>query len=273
MTTHIGLVPDLDEQAYHAHPALSQSGAKLLLDCPARFRWEMDNRTDAKQHFDIGHAVHTQILGTGSEVATVDLASRNSKAWREHETAARADGKVPLLESEKADIEAMAAAILDHDEARALLERDGLAEQSMFWTEDAQIGWDTTEVACRGRVDWLTTQDGTPLAVDLKTTAKSTAPIGWRSTVLDYGYDVQAAAYSRGHEAITGQPLPMAHIVVEKRAPWVVAVYPPMPTEYLERGERRWLDAVDLFAHCTATNTWPARPGLTAYPPLPAWAS
>ena len=154
-----------------------------------------------------------------------------------------------------------------------LLEREGVPELSMFWTEQATLGWDTVDVECRGRIDRLTEHDGAPLGIDLKTTSKSSAPLAWRSSVLDYGYDVQAAAYGRGYEAITGDPLPLAHIVVEKKAPHIVAVYGPMPTEYVERGERRWLDAVNTYAACVAADEWPARPGLTAYPPLPAWAS
>ena len=185
---------------------------------------------------------------------------------------ARAEGKTPVTAEQAAEVDVMAEAVLAHDEARALLEPDGISEVSMFWTEDATVGWDTTTVECRGRIDRLTEHHGAPLAVDLKTTGKSSAPIAWRSAVLDYGYDVQAAAYGRGYHAITGDPLPMAHIVVEKAAPHVVAVYEPMPPEYLERGERRWLDAVRIYAECTRNDHWPARPGLSTYPPLPAWA-
>lgn len=271
MSTETGVVHGIPEAEYHSMPGLSQSGAKLLLDCPARYRHEMDNRTEAR-HYDVGHAVHTKVLGVGMDVASIDLASRRGKAWAEHEAAARAAGHVPMLAAEVAEVDAMAEAVLDHAEARALMERPGTSEVSLFWTEDAQAGWDTVDVPCRGRVDRLTEHDGAPLAVDLKTTTKSSAPLAWRSSVLDYGYDIQAAGYDRGHRAATGQALPMTHIVVEKRAPWIVAVYPPMPEDYLARGEARWLDAVQLYATCTTTDTWPGRPGLSTYPALPAWA-
>ena len=266
---------DLDELAYHAHPALSQSGAKLLLDCPARFRWEMDNRTE-RDAFDIGHAVHAKVLGEGAPIAVIPATGRTKAeqtAHREAKEAARAEGKTPVTAEQAADVDRLAESVLAHDEARALLEVDGRSEVSMFWDEETTLGWDNATVSCRGRIDRLTEHNGAPLAVDLKTTGKSSAPIPWRSAVLDYGYDVQAAAYGRGYHAITGDPLPMAHIVVEKTRPHVVAVYGPMPPEYVERGERRWLDAVRVYAECTRTNTWPARPGLTEYPPLPARAS
>lgn len=267
-----GIYEQIDEVEYHGDPALSQSGAKLLLNSPAHYRQEMDNRTDAR-HFDVGHAVHTLILGTGANVETIALASRRSKAWDEHEAACRASGSIPMTEDEYADVAAMAEAVLAHHEARSLFEREGVSELSMWWEETAAIGFEQVPVMCRGRIDRLTAHDGAPLAVDLKTTTKSSAPIGWRSTVLDYGYDIQAAAYHRGYLATAGDPLPMVHVVVEKAKPHVVAVYEPMPADYFERGERRWLDAVQTFAQCTADNEWPGRPGISTYPPLPAWAS
>lgn len=269
------LVPDHDETDYHADPALSQSGAKLLLDCPARFRWVMDHPRTSDA-FDLGHAVHAKVLGKGAPIAVVPATGRTKAeqtAHREAKEAARAEGRTPVTAEQAAEVDAMAEAVLDHDEARALLERDGESEVSMWWDEQTTLGWDEVTVPARGRIDRLTTHDGAPLAVDLKTTGKSSGAFAWRSAVLDYGYDVQAAAYDRGYRAITGDPLPMCHVVVEKAAPYVVAVYEPMPVDYLARGERRWLDAVRIFAECTATGTWPARPGLSTYPPLPAWAS
>lgn len=273
-----GIYPDHDEATYHADPALSQSGAKKILDCPARYRHEMERRVE-KEAYDQGHAVHAKVLGVGAPVVpypdehlTKSGNVSTSKATVEWASEQRAAGLTPITPGQVAEVDAMAEAVLDHDEARALLEREGEAEVSMWWTEQATLGWDSTDVPCRGRIDWLTTEQGEPLAVDLKTTAKSSAPFAWRSAVLDYGYDLQAAAYDSGYQKLTGDPLPMTHIVVEKNPPYIVAVYPPMPWDYLARGARRWQQAIDTYARCVATNEWPARPGLTTYPDLPAWA-
>lgn len=273
-----GIYPDHDEATYHADPALSQSGAKLLLDCPARYRYEMANRTE-KDAYDLGHAVHAKVLGVGSPVATYPTehltASGNvstKQATVQWVADQRAAGLIPITPEQAEQVDAMAEAILAHAEARALLERDGQAEVSMWWHEETALGWDTTTVPCRGRIDRLTTHDGEPLAIDLKSTARNTGPIAWRSAVLDHGYDLQAAAYDSGYQKLTGDPLPMTHIAVEKAAPYVVAVYPPMPWDYLARGARRWQQAIDTYAECIATGHWPARPGLQTYPDLPAWA-
>lgn len=269
------LIPDMPEADYFSAPGLSQSGAKLLLDCPARYRWEQDHRRESDA-FDLGHAVHAKVLGKGAPIAVIPPTGRTKAeqvAHREAKEQARAEGKTPVTPEQAAQVDAMAEAVLAHDEARALFEREGQAEMSMFWTETATLGWDTHDVPARGRIDWLTTNNGAPLAVDLKTSARSSAPIPWRSAVLDYGYDVQAAAYDRGYQATAGDPLPMCHVVVEKAEPHIVAVYAPMPADYLARGERRWLEAVEIYARCTTENDWPARPGLSHYPPLPAWAA
>lgn len=269
-----GIYPDHDEATYHADPALSQSGAKLLLDCPARYRYEMANRTE-KDAYDLGHAVHAKVLGVGSPVAVIPATGRTKDlqtAHREAKEAAHAAGLIPITAEQAEQVDAMAESVLAHDEARALLERDGQSEVSMWWHEETALGWDTTTVPCRGRIDRLTTHDGEPLAIDLKTTARNTGPIAWRSAVLDYGYDLQAAAYDSGYQKLTGDALPMTHIAVEKAAPYVVAVYPPMPWDYLARGARRWQQAIDTYAECVATGHWPARPGLQTYPDLPRWA-
>jgi hypothetical protein len=63
---------DLDDEAYFTSPlaraSLSSTGARELLKPggPARFRHHMDAGTlEVRREFDVGHAVHTLVLGAG----------------------------------------------------------------------------------------------------------------------------------------------------------------------------------------------------------------
>ena len=235
---------DIPEDEYFADPALSQSQAKTLLACPARYKYELTAPREDRATFDVGHAAHTLILGTGAPLAVIDVDTRRGKAWTEPAQEARDDGYTPLTRKEAESVYGMRDAVYDHSGARALLELDGDSEQSVFWTDE--------DVNCRARLDRL----ATGVILDLKTAADA-SPDGFARSAANYSYDMQETAYRRAVKATTGDDLPFVFIVVEKTPPHPVALY-TLPPEAQERGERRWLDALDLFKQCTATDTWPA---------------
>ena len=63
-----GIYPDISDLDYHADDALSSTGAKALIECPAIYREQRDN-PPVKDAFDFGHVAHRLLLGKGSEVA------------------------------------------------------------------------------------------------------------------------------------------------------------------------------------------------------------
>ena len=253
------LIPDLPEADYFASPRLSQSQAKTLLANPARYKWELTAPREERATFDIGHAAHTLILGTGAPLAAIDVEARRGKAWTEAADEARSLGEVPLTRKESEAVHAMRDAVYAHKGARALLELPGQSEVSLTWEDEG--------VDCRARIDRLA--EG--VILDLKTSADASADAFARSAA-NYGYDMQHTAYRRAVQAATGDELPFVFIVVEKTAPHFVALY-TLPPEASERGERRWLDALDLFKTCTATDTWPAYGDDVNVLPWPRWAA
>src|SRR5690606_36787791 len=64
---------DLPEHIYHADPvpggSLPSTGAWLLLECPARFRYEHAHPPVPRPHVDFGTAAHKLVLGVGPEPA------------------------------------------------------------------------------------------------------------------------------------------------------------------------------------------------------------
>lgn len=255
-----GIYDDIPEVDYFAGPELSSSGAKRLLESPARYRWDKDHPTPATRSMMVGSALHTTILGTGKPFRVIEGDGR-TKAVKEAKAAAEAAGEMVLTADEGAQVERMADAIHAHPLAAAILS-DGRPERSVYWTDEA------TGVACRARLDWH--RDNA--IADLKSciTASET---GFGRQAANMHYDIAQAAYQDGVEAVTGERIPFLFIVVEKDQPHFVAVH-ELPEEALDRGRRLWRQALDTFAHCTQTGHWPAydtdRPITTAWP---RWAA
>jgi hypothetical protein len=106
---------DLDDEAYFTSPlaraSLSSTGARELLKPggPARFRHHMDAGTlEVRREFDVGHAVHTLVLGAGPQpIAVVGTGKGGPNAWQNQAdkdlvVQARAAGRVPLRPADMA---------------------------------------------------------------------------------------------------------------------------------------------------------------------------
>jgi hypothetical protein len=60
---------DMPDADYRAVPALSYSGAKDLMRSPALFAHRLMHPRPDSTEFDVGHATHALLLGTGQPVA------------------------------------------------------------------------------------------------------------------------------------------------------------------------------------------------------------
>lgn len=267
-----GIHDGIPEPQYHADPALSQSQLKVLLDCPARFAWARTQPPKTSDAFDIGTAVHAKVLGVGAPTVVVDAADWRTNAAKAARDEARAAGLVPLLRADAARVDAMAEAVLAHEGARVVLETEGAVEQSMWWTREV----DGMSVPMRGRVDKATAYaDGWPVLVDLKTSA-SASPRRFASSVWDFGYHIQRAAYVDGWTRLTqsadGIVPDFLIVVVEKDPPHLPAVY-QLDDIATQRGEERYAAALSLFVDCTREDHWPGYADDIVTLPSPRWAS
>jgi len=250
-----GIYDDLDEVVYHRDPALSASGAKRLLPpgCPALFKHDRDNGgRPNKRAFDVGHAAHAAVLGVGLELVVIDADDWRSRGARDEREAAYAAGKCPVLTKEKATVDAMAVAIRQNPRAAALLDRDhGRPEVSTFW-HDNKHGIDR-----RARFDWLPDSDGGQLIVpDYKTTA-SAEPRAFHRSIFNFGYDMQDVFYTDAIQAAElAQDVLFLFIAQETTPPYLVTVH-ELDDLSLIVGRKRVDRACEVFAECTATDTWP----------------
>ena len=257
---------DMTNEQYHADPvpagSLSSTGARRLLDCPAKYRYEQDHKQEPKAEFDFGTAAHQVILGKGDGITLVEADSWRTNAAKDAAAEARARGRVPLLPRDYETVQAMAEAVRQHPLAGPLFAGGGVAEESLFWQDQATGVWR------RARPDWRIGR----LLVDYKTTVDaSDEAIG--KALLNYGYHQQGAWYSAGARALGLIEAPaFLFVFQEKTAPYLVNVV-EMTTVTLRIGQHRNRKALALYRQCTESGHWPGygetRPGLVS---LPGWA-
>lgn len=263
-----GIVYGMDEKTYHAPvDELSSTGAKLILESPAKFKYQvLDGNRVWREGFDLGTAVHTKVLGVGEkfteypkEHLTPSGNASTKAATVEWESEQRAAGKILLTPDQARQADAMAESVLAEPESRALFERDGHSEVSIFD--------ELTGVKRRGRIDYFPTKGG--FVVDLKTTADA-SPFGFRTAVERFGYYIQYGHYLDILERITGEKRDMIFVAVEKTPPYLVNVIRFDEDEDFARfAETEALQAVDDYRQCMATGEWPGylRNGITKIKP------
>lgn len=262
---HTALLPSISNVDYHADRAsLSCSGAKLILRSPAKFVWQQDHPV-FKDVFDFGTVAHTLVLGEGGDIMVLDpevhglkkdgTVADNPRAtttWKTAESEARQRGQTPIPLADYQTCSAMADMITTHTTARELL-ASGIAERSGYWQDEP------TDTRLRFRPDWLTEFEGRPVCVDYKTAASADTDDFMRAAAR-FGYDLQFAWYVAGLVALGIDNPRMVFVAQEKSPPFEVNVI-ELPDEAFESGKRQMRQAIDTFARCVESGTWPSAYG------------
>lgn len=248
---HGVIVDGVPEADYHAHPSLSSTGAKRLVECPADYHWFRTHPQPTKEAFDFGHVVHELILGKGAGFEAIDADDWRTKAARDAKDKVAAEGRVPLLRKDFDRAHACAQAVLTHPEIGPWF-TTGAAEQSALTTDTG------TGVQIRARFDWLTEIDGRPTILDVKTTTGNVHP--WRigKVIADFRYHLSAALYLRVARAC-GIDDPDFRLVFVDKTPGSrheVRAY-TLDEAAIYAGDDLVTTALDLHAQCTAHDEWP----------------
>lgn len=245
-------------------PSLSTTTAHLLLTRSALHAWWAHprlggHRDDDSSRAELGSAVHAALFrGAPIVYAPAEFSDWRKKDAQTFRDGARERGEIPLLDRQRADVEAMAGP------AREKLAELGVAdfERTILW-EDAT--W------CRSRPDAMS--GDRRLVVDYKT-ASTAEPGTWiRSTILAGGYDLQAGLVLRGLHQLAGADSrrELLFLVQEIDAPYCLSVVGLNP-EWVELAARKVDIAIDRWAKCLADQTWPAYDPRTHYASPPTYA-
>lgn len=271
---------DITEADYHAdmceRPSLSASIAKRIVSESPYHAWLRHPRlgnqpSEPSKAMETGTLIHALVLGTPLNMSVVNADNYRTKAAQEQREEAHAKGLTPILAREIDDIQAVAFSItaLLHAEG---IDLTGQSEVVAVWEEDTPDG----PVLCRGRMDHLIRERG--LIFDLKTTA-SAHPDKCAKACIEYGYDIQCAAYTSaihklvpevaGRESFTWLFVETLPVGSPRRAILTVA----QPDGAMrELGRARWESACATWARCLASDVWPAYSvGVASLTP-PAWA-
>ena len=262
----------MENDAYHAHPAISKSGLDLIARSPLHFwaRYLDPNRvpTEPTAAMRLGTAVHTHVLELDQwqqrYITAPEGIDRRYKVGKEAWAAfeAQSEGRTVISREDVDLVMAMGRSVFGHLAAAMLLGLPGKAETTHMWTDAA------TGLQCKCRPDWLT--DDGRLIVDLKTT-ENASPREFSRSIAQWRYFLQASWYLDGVEQATGtRPEQFIFICVEKKAPFACAVY-AADAEMIAAGAQTAARDLEVLATCKAADTWPGYSDQIEPISLPAW--
>jgi len=224
-----GVIGDLIERSplhvYHSHPRLG-------------------GRTDSNSNrADLGSAAHELVLGGDDRIVWIDAADFRTKAAKEERDVAHAQLKIPMLEKQREQLEAMAQ-----------VGRDRLCEFGAGHSELTMV-WESDGIWYRSKPDWLSKDR--LLAIDYKT-ATNADPLTWiRSVLMRSHYDIQGALALQGLYNLEGPAQrEFLFLVQEIEAPYACSVVGIGP-QMLELAERKIAAASRVWKRCMQEKSWP----------------
>lgn len=259
--THEARILAVSEDAYHADPcgtpSLSQSIAKILITESPLHAWLRHPRLggqpeESTKATDEGTVIHKLLLGKGdTDIVLIDAKDFRTKAAQEARDAARDAGKLPMIASKYAEIQAAAEILRDRCKAKGF-QFTGESEVAIEWSD---LGVDGP-VLCRSRLDHVFIDDG--IIYDLKKSV-SVNPQYLARNLVDLGYDIQQEAYTRALTALRPElagRIDFVFLFCELEAPYSV-VPVRLDGAFKEIGRHRWEQAVRTWERCLRLNEWP----------------
>jgi hypothetical protein len=234
-----------------AKARLHQSTANTILRYDPLQAWlehpELGGKErDSSAAMDRGDIVHGLLLG-GAQFEVIDAKDFRTNVAKAARDAARKAGKIPIIKPKLDELQDAA------DACRLALKEAGIDLEK--YLREHYIEWTSPDgVLCAGTLDAL---DRTTI-IDVKV-SESAHPKKFASKVYDFGYDIQAAAYTEAldeNEPDQAGRRQYIWAVVEPEPPHRCLVR-PIGSAYLEMGQRRWKRAKAIWAQCLETDIWP----------------
>lgn len=269
---------DCTVDEYHADPcptpSLSASLATVMATKSPAHAWlehpklgKVEEPEEGTKATDAGELIHTLMLGNGRPISIIEAPDFKTKKAREDRDVARATGKLPVLAHKLADGVKVAKILTDRLEALKIT-LDGESEVKIGWqceTDDGEL------LLCRSMIDHAFLTEGR--IFDLKT-IRSASPKQCSRSAIDYGYDIQWAAYTKAvgalHPHLIGA-VDMIFLFCEIEPPY--AVTPARPDGMMrELGLARWNRAASTWAKCLRSGEWPGYATDVVPLTVPGWA-
>lgn len=266
----LGLLRDMPAEQYHATHAMSAGGLKRMRQSPAHFfgvqlnpmRPPHGEPTPAMKNGTLVHCCIFEPDAVADRYVVkpdgMTFASKDGRDWRDAQTREIVDAEA------MAKAKAQAGAVRAVPDLAALL-AEGFGEASCFWVDGP------TGELCKCRPDWTSPAGDGVVLVDGKTCRDASAE-GFGRAIWNMGYHLQAAWYSDGYEAATGQRVHgFVFAAVESDWPHVAQAY-MLGDDVLDAARRENRRLLNLYAECKRTGRWPGYGAGIQLINLPAWA-
>jgi len=220
----------------------------------------MDHPLDDTPAMARGRALHQAVLEPGTYCPAIYSGRRAGAAWEAFQL--EHDLETILNESEAAEIDGMARAILTDPVAMQYLIGPGRNELSIDWYDSE------SEIFCKGRIDRIT-DDG--VLIDVKSSRDSEAR-AFGLAAFRYGYHGQMAFYRDGLRNNDVKVVKAINIVVQASPPYEVSVFGYGIDEAIYAGELLYHKLLMELAQCIDSGQWPGRYREEQAIQLPKWA-
>jgi hypothetical protein len=259
---------------YHADPcaspSLSSTLARTLLDkSPAHAALEHPKlgaqKRESTAAMSKGTLVHALLSGS-DEIEVGQFENFKTKAAQEWRDGVEASGRVAVLPPAYEEGMRIAGAV----RARAAQGIDNTPFDINAVHEVTAI-WKEKGCYCRARYDVLNVGDYADIW-DYKSCA-DVSDRGIERSIVKYGYHIQAAFYLRGLETLMPKyrgRTSFVFVFFETTAPYAVRRVTLQPS-WLTAASAKVNEAINLWAHCIETNTFPLTPPDTLKLELPAY--
>lgn len=241
----------MTEKEYRSHPAISRSELWKIKESPEKFKWYKENPPSPTPTLIFGQFLHALVLtpdAVNNDFIMMPNFDRRTKQGKEEYEAfiSSVGDRTPISTEMYALGLNMANAIEKHPIASKLIK--GKTELPLFWT-DEQTGEE-----CKCRLDVIRKAKERLIVVDLKTTEDASTEAFVRSMV-NYGYDFQAAMYSEGVKKHYGVEPLFVFVVIEKKEPFAINVL-QADENVLRRGYDLYRELLGIYHECKITNNW-----------------
>jgi hypothetical protein len=250
-------------------PRLHQSTAKVLLMQSPLHAWhrlfgpqEPQEPEEFNNARNFGTLCHELLLG-GKNIVVVEAPDWRTNAAREARDMALAAGKIPVLRRRSEEAGKLVNRVVTALEHRGLSLENARSEVTAVW-KSSSGAW------CEGRIDHLilpkprARKTSRALILDFKFTTVEAVKKACESRFIEYGYDIQHAAYVEAVETIFPKlrgRVEMIFFFVEVEPPHAIRTM-PLAASMKNSGLWRWNKARGLWRECLrkyGTETpWPS---------------
>ena len=257
------ILENLPAEEYFAIEAASNSGLKLIRRSPAHFKYPEPVKRDSRAK-EIGSAIHMALLEPekfGKHYLVAESDDRVSAYYKG--LAKDVGGDRVLTRPEYRRILGMQESAYRNSRFRRYMERSGRNELSVTTIDPA------TGVPIKCRFDRL---GDSLFACDVKK-CQDARGNEFAKAITNYGYYMQIPFYQHVWKCETGEDLrEFPLIAIEEDSPHAVVVH-DLDEVALELGKLHFRQALDTYARCLDSGTWPAYEEESEVTSVTSWAA